>query len=202
MAHLNTVAFPEGMSRGVVYGPEYDTTVIVVASGREKRNINRPRALCVGECSQAARTDDDYQELTRFFRAMQGRAHTFRLKDWSDYTCEILDGVVHGIDARHFQLCKLYFVAEGFQEIRTIQAPLADGFVLMDGDTVLTPTSHYTLDTATGIATTTSDRVAANLRWAGLFDNVVRFDTDRMATSAEAYRVFSWGQIPVREVLL
>jgi hypothetical protein len=30
----------------------------------------------------------------------------------------------------------------------------------------------------------------------------VRFDTDRMATSADAYEVFTWGGIPIREVRL
>lgn len=199
MAHLNTVRFPDGLAVGVVYGPEFVTEVVALSSGAEKRNRVRRNALCVGDCAHAPKNEADYDVLLKFFRGMNGRLNTFRFKDYSDYRCAATEGVVVGLTARTFQLSKLYFLATGFEEVRTIQAPIDGGFVLYNSGTPLTLTTDYTLNTATGIVTTVADRVAANLSWSGQFDNVVRFDTDRMATSIDNHKIFTWGGIPIKE---
>lgn len=203
MAHLNTIRFPDGIALGVTYGPEFVTEIAAMVSGKEKRNSVRQRALCVGDCSHVPRLEEHYGELLKFFRGMNGRANTFRFKDYTDFEVALTEGVVEeiGDDGTSFQLCKKYFVATGFEEVRLIQAPIAAGLVLKDGATTLTYTTDYTV-TATGIVATTAPRDAEDLTWSGEFDNVCRFDTDRMATAIDAARVFSWGGIPIREVRL
>jgi uncharacterized protein (TIGR02217 family) len=202
MPHLNSVRFPDRLASGVVYGPEFVTEIVPTISGREKRNRVRRNALCVGECSHIPTLREDYPDLLRFFRGVNGRFSSWRFKDFTDYECTFADGVLEEIDSTHFQLCKLYEVYSGFDEVRVIQAPIAAGFVLRDGSTTLTLTTDYTLDTATGIVTTPSPRSAGSLSWSGTFDNVCRFDTDRMAVSAVTANVFTWGGIPIREVRL
>lgn len=201
MAHLNSTRFPEQLAAGAVYGPEFVTEIAQVQSGREKRNQVRTKALCVGDVSHAPRLKDDYPQLLKFFRAVNGRFNTFRFKDHTDFECAITEGVVEGIDTTRFQLQKKYATGSLY-ELRDIQQPIAAGFVLKNSGTPLTLTTDYTVDTATGIVTTMTPRTAGDLTWSGEFDNAVRFDTDRMATSADANEIFTWGGIPIREVRL
>jgi uncharacterized protein (TIGR02217 family) len=97
MAHLNTTRFPEQIAVGAVYGPEFATEIVQVQSGREKRNQVRTKALCVGDVSHAPRLKDDFPELLKFFRAVNGRFNSFRFKDFTDYECAISEGVVSGL---------------------------------------------------------------------------------------------------------
>lgn len=201
MAHLSDMRLPEGIEVGAVYGPEYVTEVAPMTSGKEKRNRTRD-ALCVGDLSFAPTLEADYPALLRFFRIANGRFNSFCFKDYSDFACALTEGVAVAISATTFQLYKKYAVGS-HTELRAIQAPLAAGFVLKHSGTTLTLTSQYTLDAATGIITTAaSDYAAGDLTWSGEFDNVVRFDTDRMATNFTAAQVFTWGGIPIKEVPL
>jgi uncharacterized protein (TIGR02217 family) len=204
MAHLNAVQFPRGLAAGVVYGPEFSTEVVITVAGKEKRNRIRRNALCVGECSQIPRIREQYPELLKFFRAVGGRFNTWRFKDYSDYQANATEGVLEARDSTSlsFQLCKLYTVYTGFQEVRWIQAPITSTLVIRDAGAVLVAGTHYSVNDSTGVVTFTTARTEAALSWSGDFDNVCRFDTDRMAVSAETAHLFTWGGIPIREVRL
>jgi uncharacterized protein (TIGR02217 family) len=202
MAHLNTVNFPDGLAVGASYGPEFLTEVVQSQSGREKRNRIRRNALCVGDVAHAPRLADDFPELLKFFRAVNGRLNSFRFKDWTDYQCSLAEGAATQLTTTTVQLVKLY-VTGSLQEARDIQQPIADGFVLKISGVTKTITTDFTLDTATGIVTSLIGAItAADITWSGEFDNAVRFDTDRMATSVDGYNVFTWGGIPIKEVRL
>lgn len=200
MAHLNTVRLPVDLEVGAVYGPEFITEVVAIQSGQEKRNRVRRNAICKGDISFAPKLAENYKDLITFFRAVNGRFNSWRFKDWSDYEATHAEGVVVGLTARTFQMAKLYRLATNIEEIRYIQQPISAGLVVKyDGSTL---SSGYTVDTATGIITTTTDKDSAKFTWAGEFDNAVRFDTDRMATSVAACAVMTWGGIPIAEVVL
>lgn len=200
MAHLNTVRLPVDLEVGAVYGPEFVTEVVAVQSGLEKRNRVRRNAICRGDISFAPKLAENYKDLITFFRAVNGRFNSWCFKDWSDYQVEITEGVVVGLTTKTFQLAKLYRLVTNVEEIRYIQQPIAAGLVLKyDGSTM---SSGYSVDTATGIVTTVDAKDAAKFTWSGEFDNAVRFDTDRMATSVTACAVMTWGGIPISEVVL
>lgn len=200
MAHFDDLRLPEDFEVGAVYGPEFETEISPMQSGREKRNRVRD-PLCVGDLSYAPRLEADYPELLKFFRLMNGRWNSFRFRDASDYVCAASEGAVIGLTGSTFQLVKVYAVGSHAEQ-RVIQAPLAAGFVLEESGVALTLTTDYTLDTATGIVTTVAPKTAADLTWSGEFDNVVRFDTDRMAARYDANQILSWGGIPIKEVAL
>lgn len=200
MAHLSDLRLPEGIETGAVYGPEYLTEVAPMTSGKEARNRTRD-ALCVGDLSFAPTLEEDYPALLKFFRIANGRFNSFVMRDYSDFEVALTEGVAVAITSTTFQLYKKYAVGS-HTELRAIQAPLAAGFVIKNSGTPLTVTTEYVLDAANGIVTIASAPTAGNLTWSGEFDNVVRFDTDRMATNFTACQVFTWGGIPIKEVPL
>lgn len=156
MAFQNTVRFPDSIARGVTFGPEFVTEIGVVPSGGESRNQLRIRALCVGECAHALKTQEQLDELLLFFRAMHGRAHSFRFKDWSDYIVTAAMSQLLLISPNVYQLCKLYYVATGFEELRYITKPLAAGLAIQLNGSALTLSTHYSVVDTTGIVTFTS----------------------------------------------
>lgn len=210
MASLESPRFPEDISYGVTFGPEFVTEVASLPNGTEARDRMRTRALCVGECAHGVKTMEELKVLHKFFRSMGGRFHTFRFKDWTDFVCLDEDGSVIVVDANNiptgassgtrFQLCKDYEAAIGFSEKRYIKKPIATGFVLKESGVTLTG-GAYTLDATTGIIVTSGSKTVASLSWSGQFDVHCRFDTDRMAVSLEDLDAHTWGQIPIKEVL-
>lgn len=204
MTFLETPRMPDKIAFGAVSGPMFRTTVVTTVSGFEKRNIEWTMPLGRWDISQAIKDEDDFDLVDSHFRVVMGRAMGFRMKDWQDYRTTITRGIVSGITTTTFQLQKTYpFGASTFA--RNIVKPLAYGFVLKDGNTTLTTPGQYTLDTTTGIVTTTAPRTAANLRWSGEFDVPVRYDTDELKAEAidrtDGDRLLiRWASIPLLEI--
>lgn len=205
MAFKESPVFPERIAYGAQGGPAFSTDVVTVSAGNERRNQNWSESRQEYDVSQGVKTHADFRLIDAFFRAVGGRRDGFRFKDWTDYQASISEGVVDGITTTTFQLVKKY-VSGGDTVRREIRKPRATQFILKDGATTLTLTTHYTLDTTTGIVTTTSPRTAANLTWSGLFDVPVRFDVDKLVgqvvnrNQAEGYLI-AWEAIPLVEVL-
>ena len=63
-----------------------------------------------------------------------------------------------------------------------------------------------TLNTATGIVTTTAPRTAGNLTWLGEFDTPARFDVDQLRGTIQSKNasgfLIAWDGIPVVELRL
>lgn len=281
MTFQNTVRFPDTISRGVVFGPEFVTEIASMPNGTEFRNQVRTRALMVGECSHAVKTQTQLTELNKFFRSMGGRTHSFRFKDWSDFSVTQDMSKLVSISPNVYQLAKSYSITAGFEEVRYITKPITAGLQVFLNAAALTISTNYTFVNSTGIVTFTSRGnrnvtgvtvgattvitlnsaisgmlvghklkingvtgadasllnglehtitvVASNvytistnttgktitpagtadwmyggspdtLTWSGDFDVPVRFDTDRMATKTDVVGVYTWDQIPIREV--
>jgi uncharacterized protein (TIGR02217 family) len=127
MAFIETPRFPDNISRGASGGPGYQTDVVVVASGHEKRNITWPLGRARYDVAHGIRTQAQMDVLVAFFRSVKGRGHGFRFKDWNDFTCPLSQGLLgtgNGTGAPVYQLGKRY-VAGALNEIRTISKPVA-----------------------------------------------------------------------------
>lgn len=156
MAFQNTVRFPDNIAQGVVFGPEFATEIGVMPSGVEQRTQMRSRALGVGECSHLVKSQAQLDALLTFFRAMRGRGHSFRFKDWSDFAVTEAMSRLVSISPNVYQLSKVYYVAASFEEVRYITKPIAAGVVVYLNASPLTLTTHYTFVDSTGILTFTS----------------------------------------------
>ena len=78
-------SIPPDIAYGAVGGPEYRTTVVVTASGREQRNSAWAQARGRWNVASGLKKREQVAELIAFFRARKGKAHGFRFKDWTDY---------------------------------------------------------------------------------------------------------------------
>lgn len=209
MAFIETPRFPERIAYGALGGPGFNTTVVATASGRESRNANWQYPRHAWDVSQGLNSQADFETLRAFFLAVgQGKRNGWRFKDWADYTAAHSGagaGVVSELTTTTFQLVKRY--TSGAQTLdRIISKPVAAGFELKDSGTTLTLTTDYTLNTATGIVTTTAPRTAADLTWSGEFDVPMRFDVDELRARIVSRNpatglIHEWDAIPVVEIL-
>jgi len=190
--------FPDDISYGSSGGPEYATDVVSTESGYEQRNINWEAARARYNVAHGVKTQAQLDTLIAFFRARKGRAIGFRFKDWADFQgIGVALGTGTGAQTQ-FQLIKSY-QSGGVEEVRTITKPVA-GTVKLYLNSVL-QTSGVSVDTETGLVTFSSPpgsgvAVAADFE----FDVPVRFDTDRLSASLDAYGVHSWHDIPLVEL--
>lgn len=190
--------FPTDIAYGSSGGPEYATDIVASQSGYEQRNASWSEARARYNVAHGVKTKAQLDALIAFFRARKGRANGFRFKDWTDYqaTTEII-GTGTGSQTQ-FQLVKRY-VSGAVTEVRTITKPVS-GTVSVYKNAVL-QSSGVSVDTSTGIVTFAVAPAAGNVITATFqFDVPVRFDTDRLSASIEAYGVHSWLDIPLVEV--
>lgn len=192
------VRLPVDISFGSSGGPEYSTDVTLTHGGFEQRNINWAEARARYNVAHGVKTQAQLNELIAFFRARKGKAYGFRFKDWTDYQgiAEVIatgDGETTG-----FQLVKSYS-SGNVAEMRVITKPVAET-VRIYKDAALV-TSGVSVNTATGMVTFAVAPVEGVVITADFdFDVPVRFDSDRLSTSLDAYGSHSWADIPLVEI--
>ena len=190
--------FPTDISYGSSGGPEYATDIVVSNGGQEQRNVNWSQARARYNVAHGVKTKTQLDALIAFFRARKGRAYGFRFKDWTDYQAtNQLIGTGNGTITQ-FQLVK-HYVSGGVTETRTITKPVTASVKLYK-DTVL-QTTGVSVNYSTGVVTfTTAPASGAAITADFDFDVPVRFDTDRLAATLDAYGVHSWQDIALIEV--
>ena len=152
---------------------------------------------------------DDIDALIAFFEARRGQMYGFRWKDWSDFksckpslsvsaTDQII-GTGDGVQAE-FGLSKMYSSGDA-SYARQIAKPV-DGSVKVALDGVeQVAGDDFVVDPATGIVTVFAEPLAGVSVTAGFeFDVPVRFDTDRIHTSAATFQAGEVPDVPVVEV--
>jgi len=139
--------FPPDISWGAICGPSFKTDIAVLDSGYEARNASWASARQKYDVTHKIRTKAEMDILDAFFRAMRGKAHGFRFKDWRDYQA-VNEPLTAPNGNSTVQLVKTY--TQSGSEVRTITKPVS-GTVTLRKNTVNLP--GFTLDTATGIVT-------------------------------------------------
>lgn len=82
---------PVDVERGALGGPGFKTTVTPLGSGKEQRNIDWARTRAEFDIGYGLMDQDSaileatIDALLAFFYTREGKAHTFRFKDWSDF---------------------------------------------------------------------------------------------------------------------
>ena len=188
MAFLETPRFPVDLNYGSMGGPVFKTDVVMFGNGSEYRNARWSIPLHRYDVRYAVKTRADLLNVYEFFIAQQGRANGFRVKDLWDFTTasdgksapatnDMTIGTGDGIEV-DFQLLKNY--TKGAETTaRNILKPVAGTTVVeVNG----TPTTAFTIDTATGIITMNVAPPNTHVVKAGCeFDVPVRFDTDDLS---------------------
>lgn len=202
MSFYENNRFPDCISLGAVGGPRYLTDVVQTNSGFEYANQNWEFPLHGWTVGHDARLDENFGELRAHYRAMKGRFHRFRFKDWSDFKCpdDAGIGVFATIDSTHFQLYKAYLTTGSPFEARKIVKPVA-GTITVDTGTVAS------IDYTTGIVTMTT---GTPTQWFGEFDVPCRYDTDQMdeqiinrhGVGITSQLIVGWSGIRIVEVRL
>jgi uncharacterized protein (TIGR02217 family) len=196
-----------GVSYGAVGGLKFKTTILTLANGREKRNIDWSVARGEWDVAFGLKTQTELERIRNFHHARYGRAIGFRFKDWLDHTLGrqqigTTTGTGVAVGIKTWQLYKRYASGPGFYD-RTLYKPVAGTVQVWVAGALLANPADYTVDTATGIITLSDAQAtlaAVSIEAACEFDCAVRFDTDHIATSIQDFNVFTWGQIVVLEL--
>jgi uncharacterized protein (TIGR02217 family) len=158
MTFLN-IQFPITISYGSTGGPQYQTSVISMRSGQEKRNINWSYPRHIYDASTGIKRIADLEDVIGFFHIVQGMGYSFRWKDWADFkscktgnTPTATDQALGTGDGSEdeFQIYKTYTVGSYSRQSRKITKPV-EGTVLVaiDGEA----TTAFSVDTSTGVIT-------------------------------------------------
>jgi uncharacterized protein (TIGR02217 family) len=170
MTTFHDVQLPTDVERGAQGGPQFHTSILVLASGLEKRNIDWSRQLCTFDISYGIQTKADASEVLEFFYARMGRAYGFRFRDWADYEIgklstiggtsedpQDLPGLADSSNATNgvrtiFQIYKTY-TSGNYSFYRKITRPVSSTLKVYVDTVLKTVTTDYTIDYATGLIT-------------------------------------------------
>lgn len=161
------------VTSGFTGGPQWNTRVVQLVSGRELRNKQWKYPLQKYTANVAVFSPQDIAELLAMFYACAGQWGAFRFRDPVDWIANGSQLAVLVGTKTPAQLTKTYtFGPTSFA--RAIQAPVSGTVVLTSGGTPIAGTCDYT----TGLFTPTNNWPATPVQWSGQFDVWVRFDAD------------------------
>lgn len=206
---FHDIRLPVEVERGVRGGPRFKTTIRPLKSGFEKRNQEWERVRGEWDVGYGMLSKDDedadhtFTQVQAFFYARRGRAHTFRFKDWSDFTIGLI--FIGGQPAQDdpqtiatgdgvedtFQIFKRYEPGT-YQFDRPIYKPIASTVrPFLDG---VEQTVGFTVDDDVGTITfTPAPPMSTVIAVICEFDVAVRFDTDAFDVTLATFQA---GQIP------
>ena len=163
---------------------------------------NSPKGILIAKHLVISKLEGQNQVLRKYGL----RTHGFRFKDWADYVCNTSESLMIETEpsSGQYQMYKVYEAAIGFSEIRKISKPVTGTVqVFRTRDSVTTDiTGASSINYTTGVVTITGHVSGDVYTWSGEFDVPCRFDTDRMPISIPEFGAYSWGQIPIKELLL
>lgn len=200
---------PSDVERGAQGGPRFKTTILILGGGLEKRNIDWATTRAEYDISYGIESKAAYSDVVEFFYARQGRAHSFRFKDWADFEITAQTMFTTDGSTATFQMFKRYS-SGGINFDRNLTKPLGSGWVITVNAVAQTVVydvapgaAEVSIATLTGIVTLGSTHAATSAQdvvLTGEFDVPVRFDTDGLDVNVELCDVGSLPQINIVEV--
>lgn len=210
MAFHNIQLDPD-ISYGAIGGPAFGTTVQSTASGHEYRVARQARPRRRYQFDKLLMEPATWANLIDFWVARRGHLHSFRFKDWSDFT-SAADGVTTATNLdqvlgtgdgvqTEFQLVKSYDYLGLNQYNESIRLPVAGSVTVAVAGT---PTAAYTLTNPGGLITFTTAPTVGQVVTAGFsFDRAVRFDQndETLGLRLERGYLANWAGIGCLETL-
>jgi uncharacterized protein (TIGR02217 family) len=210
-ASFHDVLFPVAVSFGATGGPERRNEIVLMTSGRERRNARFSQSRRHYDAGTGVRSLEDLYDVLAFFEARRGSLHAFRFRDPFDMkSCRPgqavtpLDqpiGLGDGSRAR-FPLIKIYGTAQDPYK-RDILKPVASTVRVAVNGSERTSPAGFTIDATTGEVVFPPGGIPAvnAVVSAGYeFDVPVRFNTERLEVSLKAFKAGQIPSIPLIEV--
>lgn len=157
---------------GFVGGPRWNTLVVDIASGRNRRTKKWAMPHHEFTADYAAFNPQEKASLLNAFMAAGGAFSAFRFKDWNDYQAVDQEIGVGDGTTNPMQLVRNYKFGPTTYT-RAITLPL--NAVIQDADNNVIAA---TVNPLTGMATPAAPWPAKTLRWNGQFDVRARFAED------------------------
>lgn len=206
MSAFHEVLLPLPFALGANGGPERRVDVVALGSGREARNTPWAHGRRRYDIGGGVRTLDELHALIAFFEARRGRLHGFRFRDPFDCKSCAPSGAPAPADQplgigdgalTLFQLVKMYG-----DYARPIQKPVAASVrVAVDGEEM--GAEAFDVDATTGVVTLAVAPAEDAIVTAGfIFDTPVRFDTERLDLSLDAFGAGRALAVPLVEILI
>ena len=207
MSVFHDVSLPVALAFGASCGPELRTEVVRLASGREARNARWSRARRRWDVGGGVTDAASALALQTFFEARRARWAGFRFRDPLDWKSCAPDEAIAADDQligegdgtrTVFHLVKAY-LSGATSWARRITRPVADTVVVAvngvaaDGAMVDADAGLVTL----GVAPAPGALVTAGFA----FDVPVRFDSDQLEFSIEAFDAIRIGSAPLIEII-
>lgn len=208
MSGFHDVSFPFSVALGARGGPVRRTEIVTLGSGREERNSPHAHSRRRWNAGPGVKTLDDLHTLTAFFEARRGRLHGFRFRDPLDHKSCAPSASVSPIDqalgtgdgvTTEYSLAKQYG-SGGESYSRPITKPVA-GSVRIAVDGVELDVPDFAVDPGTGIVSLLAAPGSGAAVTAGyFFDCPVRFDTDALDISLDAFGAGEAADVPLIEL--
>lgn len=186
-------------------GPVFNTTVNMSTGGKEQRQINWSYPRGRWTCSVPRGRQDQLDYLTAFFRTRFGRGHTFRFKDWSDYSMARQSQFTTNSVLAAVQITK-YYISGPTTASRLITKPVSgtarcwvNGVLITEGG----GGTQFSVNYATGILTIGSTHAATTgqvVEFECQFDVHVRFESDELILAVPRDGFGSWAEAAIVEV--
>ena len=208
---FHDVSLPDDFEYRSISGAGFSTIVQETASGHEFRVARQSQGRHQFRLAKALQTPTEAQTIKAFALGRRGSLHSFRLKDWSDFTTaadgvsdptdtDVIVGTGDGAEDT-FQLIKVYDASGAAPYQRTITLPVS-GTVVVSVDSVAT--TAFTLSSTGEVVMNAAPTEGQVVRAGCKFDVPVRFtaDVDQfMQLQADGYEIWSLPQLDCIEVL-
>ena len=203
MQNFDDVAYPLALGSDASASPEFSTSILVTASGHERRTAQWADARLRFDVGPGIRSEAELAILLAFFRARHGPARGFRLSDPFDQSSggdvpqagDQLLGLGDGERTR-FALVKRYG-EEPEPQVRRITRPRAGSVRVALGGV---ETTAFTLDPLGEVVLDAPPASGVEVRAGFLFDVPVRFAEDRLAISAAGFAAGQAPSVPLIEI--
>lgn len=209
MSDFHNVRFPLSLAFGASGGPSRLTEITRLASGSEHRNTPHAQSRRRYNAGAGVKRVEELHDLIAFFEARFGQLYSFRFRDPIDFkSCKTneaitaLDQILGEGDGvtTEFALRKRYADAAGHYD-RRITKPVAESVkAAVDGAEIAA--SEFTLNDINGMVVFNAPPPLGSVISCGFeFDVAVRFDTDGLDLTLEAFGAGQVLNVPLIEVL-
>ncbi len=198
MQAFDDVSYPLALGRGSAVVPEFSTSIVITASGHERRNSAWSDARLRFDVGPGVRSESELGTLLAFFRARRGAARGFRLRDPNDFSSNAMTGQPSAFDQliglgdgteTAFSLVKHYGVGSDAQRRRITRPDPASIRVSVDGVEI----TAFEIEAFGIVRLEDAPPEGADVRAGFTFDVPVRFAEDRLEISSA---VFAAGEAP------